>query len=251
MTRFTTMILMSLAILTGACDDDDASVAEVERTEVDGAREGHRGGKPARLDADNDGVITLAEAKGSRLERKFAELDADKDGRLTRDEMAAMKRHGGEGRGFRRDPAERAEMLLGKLDADKDGALSRAELEAKFAGEHMGEVSAKFAEKFAAADANGDGKLTREELTAMKPGHHGRRGVHGKDPAERAEMLLGKLDADKDGAISKAEVDGSRFAAKFAEVDTNGDTRVTREELIAFRPVRGEHERAGDERRAR
>lgn len=251
MTRFTTMILMSLAILTGACDDDDASVAEVERTEVDGAREGHRGGKLARLDADKDGVITLAEAKGSRLERRFVELDADKDGRLTREEMAAMKRHGGEGRGFRKDPAKRAEMLLGKLDADKDGALSRAEFEAKFAGERKGEVSAKFAEKFAAADANGDGKLTREELAAMKPGHHGRRGMHGKDPAERAEMLLGKLDADKDGAISKAEVDGSRFAAKFAEVDTNGDTRVTREELIAFRPVRGVHERAGDERRAR
>ncbi len=173
MTRFTTIVLMSLAIFTGACDDDDASVAEVERTEVDGAREGHRGGKLARLDADKDGVITLAEAKGSRLERRFVELDADKDGRLTREEMAAMKRHGGEGRGFR------------------------------------------------------------------------------KDPAKRAEMLLGKLDADKDGAISKAEVDGSRFAAKFAEVDTNGDTRVTREELIAFRPVRGVHERAGDERRAR
>jgi Ca2+-binding EF-hand superfamily protein len=239
MTRFTTMILMSLTLFTGACDDhaDDAvPAAEAESTEVEVAREGRRGGKLAGLDADKDGAITLAEARGSRVEAKFAELDADRDGKLTREEMAAMKRHGG--RGFHKDPGKRAEMLLGKLDADKDGALSRAELAAKFS-EHKAKFAEKFAEKFTAADANADGELNREELAAMKGGRHGGRGFH-KDPAKRAEFVLGRLDTDKDGAISKAEVDGSRFAARFAAVDADGDARVTREELIAFRPERGE-----------
>jgi Ca2+-binding EF-hand superfamily protein len=243
MTRIQTLIILPLALLLGACDKDETDNAEPS-DEAAPQADGERGGGPrglARLDADNDGFISQAEAKDHRIADKFAELDADRDGKLSRDELHAMKGKHGKGKGWHgdKDPAERAAHFMAKFDADKDGALSQAEL--------VGHP--KLAERFAELDADKDGKLVAAELAAMKGrgGHHGKDGFHGKkDPAERAAHMLEKFDADKDGALSAAELaEHPKFAGKFAEVDSDRNGKLSREELTAYKAAhhgpRGDH----------
>jgi Ca2+-binding EF-hand superfamily protein len=222
MTRITKAAFLSLSLLFVACDKEDTEEpTEQELAQVEGGH--HKGGWIAKFDADGDGAISREEARGRRFEAKFAELDADGDGKLTREELKAMKGHRG-GRGGHKDPEERANMLLAKFDADSDGALSRDEV-------HEGPLAHKFAE----ADADSDGKLSRDELKALK----GRGGKHGhgpKDPAERAAMMMAKLDVNSDNALTADEVAGHhKLAEKFAEADGNGDGKLTREELVAFK----------------
>jgi Ca2+-binding EF-hand superfamily protein len=124
---------------------------------------------------------------------------------------------------------------MAKLDADKDGAISLTEAK-----------GTRLADKFTALDRDSDGKLTREELRAMKgmkgtkgdkrgEGRHAGKGGHMKDPAARATKMLERRDADKNGALSLSEVQGSRLADKFAMVDTDKDGSLAREELTAMK----------------
>ncbi|MFZ6182342.1 EF-hand domain-containing protein [Nannocystis pusilla] len=222
MTRITKAAFLSLSLLFVACDKEETEEpTEQELAEVEGGH--HKGGFMAKFDADGDGAISREEAKGHRFEAKFAELDVDGDGKLTREEIKAMKGHRGD-RGMHKDPEARATKLLAKFDANSDGALSRDEV-----------TEGPLAEKFAQADTDSDGKLTREELKALK----GRGGKHGdgpKDPAERAAMMMAKLDVNSDNALTADEVAGHhKLAEKFAEADSNSDGKLTREELVAFK----------------
>ncbi|MBP82500.1 MAG: hypothetical protein CMO61_01470 [Verrucomicrobiales bacterium] len=75
------------------------------------------------------------------------------------------------------------------------------------------------------------------------------KGGRGKgDPAKRVEMMLEKLDTDKNGSISKAEFAASPMAGKvkgkggensidklFAARDKNSDGELTKKELAAPR----------------
>lgn len=150
----------------------------------------------------------------------------DKDGTADSNEpaerSASSDEHGhGRGRGW-----------LNKLDADKDGAVSREE-----AKDHP-----RLAERFDEIDADKDGKLTEAELRAAK-GRHGE-GHHGKDPAERAARMMAKLDANGDGALVPAEVEGKpHLAERFADADGDKDGKVTQGELAAF--FTAMHERGG------
>ena len=241
-------LLVSFALLLGACDAPDADEIAAANIEANDeavaqapAANGKRGGKLAKLDADKDGAISRTEAKGTRLADKFNTLDRDADGKLTRDELGAM-RHGkrGESHGAGehrevKDPAARAAKLLEKRDADNNGALSLAELE-----------GSRMAGKFAAIDANKDGSLTKDELMAMKGRGHGPRGEgeslrggRDKDPAARAAKMLEKRDADNNGALSPAELQGSRIADKFVAIDADKNGAVSRDELVAFKTARG------------
>lgn len=113
-----------------------------------------------------------------------------------------------------------------KLDADGDGALSKAEIEGH-----------KMAPLFDEIDGDGDGLVSKDEFAAAKKARHKGKGKRGHgDPAERAAKMLEKLDADKDGALSKAELEGHRFLGdKFTEVDTDADGKLTAAELAAFK----------------
>ncbi|MDC0721461.1 EF-hand domain-containing protein [Nannocystis bainbridge] len=222
MTRITKAAFLSLSLMFVACDKEEtAEPTEQELAEVEGGH--HKGGFMAKFDADGDGSISREEAKGHRFEAKFAELDVDGDGKLSGEELKAMKGRRG-GHGGPKDPEERAIKLLAKFDANSDGALSREEV-----------TEGPLAHKFAEADADSDGKLTREELKALKGrGKHGD-GSH-KDPAERAAMMMAKLDANSDNALSADEVaQHPKLAEKFAEADSNSDGKLSREELVAFK----------------
>ena len=98
-----------------------------------------------------------------------------------------------------------------ELDTNKDGKLDLAEIQA---------VRPDFTvEKFNAADANRDGQLSTEEW-----------------PDHRKHRRFGKLDADKDGNYTLAELQAAHpdlTQAQYAGFDGNADGRVSRDELKA------------------
>lgn len=102
------------------------------------------------------------------------------------------------------------------LDSNSDGSIDRAEA-AK---------SPRLLERFDTIDTNKDGKLSKEEMP--RRGEHGDRkhGGHGHGPRD----AMAKLDADKDGRISRAESVAAedRFATRFDEMDVNKDGYVDR-----------------------
>ncbi len=150
-----------------------------------------------------------------------------------------------------------------KFDANNDGVVTTQEVEA-------------FAlARFNKADANKDGKVTAEERKALRDQRRedkfADRDANGNGVLERSEVakmpdaLFEKLDTDKSGSLSPAELeafgpghhrgkhagkrghfgsDGDGAVSKaealskakkmMAKFDTNGDGKVTKEEAAAF-----------------
>ncbi len=116
------------------------------------------------VDADADGLISLAEAQvgAPDLAARFNELDANHDGMLSIDEIAAHQPMGNVR--FTRD----IDGDFAAADVDGDGMLSRAEAAAK-----MPLVNDFFSEM----DANADGYVTRDEIREHARKHGGVRFV--------------------------------------------------------------------------
>ncbi len=111
---------------------------------------------------------------------------------------------------------KRTERLV--LDKNGDGFIDRAE-----AAAHP-----RLAGKFDELDKNKDGKLSADERPQRagkwgRKGHGPQAGLHGRGFGH------GKLDADRDGRISRAEAAAdARFAARFDQADANKDGFVDR-----------------------
>ena len=194
-----------------------------------------------RIDANGDGVIDRAEAaKAPRLAAKFDQLDTDKDGRLSAGERP-QRMHGKRGGG-------RGGDRLQALDTDKDGRISRTEANAGNAGfaarftemdankdgyldrsDRELRMTRERAAFFAGADANRDGRLSRDEFV-VEQGARGaerreqfakRAEAAGKpikarpapteaEPLQRAGKAFDRMDANKDGTLTRAEFDAAR-----------------------------------------
>lgn len=140
----------------GADTDKDGtlSVAELEAHKL-----AEKGKRFARIDSDNDGFVTEAEA-GRRWD-KLKVADADNDGKLTQAELeqahenGTLKFKGRHGkRGFRGKHRMNPEAWFDKLDENKNGTLELAEIP---------ERKRSHLEK---ADKNGDQVLSKDELKA-------------------------------------------------------------------------------------
>lgn len=130
--------------------------------------------------------------------------------------------------------------LIRALDRDEDGVISKYELR------RAPKVLAKL-------DENNDGELTRDELRPPHPegndeGRRPRRDRNAPDenkeergeepggdrPGPPPSPIIGVLDADHDGTISEEEIENASEA--LAQLDTNEDGELTRDELRPPRP---------------
>ena len=157
------------------------------------------------LDADRDGVISAVEiASAPNVLKK---LDKNGDGVLAAEEVRPVREGGGGG-----NQSEEMVNTLFSFDANKDGKLSKDEVPERMQG------------IFARADADKDGFLTRDELTKATATQE--RGGSGGPPPDK---IFQALDANRDGALSEAEIAGSVAALK--TLDKNGDGDLSGEEI--------------------
>lgn len=106
----------------------------------------------------------------------FDEIDADKDGKITAAEMEAHRA-----------------ARFAAADANKDGNLSAEELVAMHEAARAERQLARSTDMIARFDANGDGLLSADEMP--QPGE--------------GQNMFDRIDTDKDGAISKAELEAA------------------------------------------
>lgn len=114
------------------------------------------------------------------------------------------------------------------LDTDADGKLTQAELDAHKAA------------RFAKSDTNGDGMLSAEEMMNSAKANEGKR------MQRRATKMIERMDADKDGMISAAEMQAMpRGKDMFKRMDANSDGAITAEEFAAGKGGYGRHHGKG------
>ncbi len=198
-----------------------------------------------RIDANGDGMIDKAEAaKTPRLAAKFDQLDVNKDGKLGASERP-QREHGKRGGGKRGDRMQ-------ALDADKDGRISRTEANAGNAGfaQRFAEMDAnkdgyldradkqlrmtqQRAAFFGGADANKDGKLTRDEFTVEQ----GARGAERREQFAKRAEATGKTLKSRPAPTEADQL--KRAGAAFDRMDANKDGTVTKAEFDAAKPMHG------------
>ena len=161
--------------------------------------------------------VTRAEVE-TRVRDMFAHVDANQDGFVTQAEAQTFR---GAARAERRDNrAERREARFVRLDSNRDGSISRDEF---FARAESGDRAER-----------GERRSLRAERRAARLERRGQRaGMMARLGGKRFE----RIDTDKDGRISLAEVTTQRLRA-FDRADANRDGRLTREERQAARAER-------------
>lgn len=163
---------------------------------------------PGRMggpDANKDGTITEAEVRAN-VQQRFAKMDANSDGKIDKADREARM-------------AERFKTL----DTDGSGEVSLAEMKA---GQDARQ--AKRTERMAArAEARPGGP--GERMGGMR---RGKRGHGDRGHAMRGGMM--RMDANKDGAITLAEMEAGALE-RFKRQDSNNDGQVTKAERDAAR----------------
>lgn len=187
-----------------------------------------------RLDADKNGKVSLDEFK-TNASAAFKLFDADGNGQISKDEIKARREAFKDARKAVRDAADAdkgkarealhasdpyrlpgAGKMFDRADTDKNGMLSQAEVLAA-------------AEKiFERRDGNKDGAID----TADARQHKGK--WHGKGGEDRAERMLKRLDANSDGKVSQGEM-LQRATETFQRLDTDKNGEVTKAEVDAKR----------------
>lgn len=184
--------------------------------------------------------------------------DAAKKGRKSNQmPVATAPASGGSGAGMTgaQGPRPDAETALlnhfDAMDANKDGALTKAEIQAFFDN-----LRAQAVAKIKAADTNGDGLISQAEADAALPmiaalfpfldaDQNGQLSAaelqalateEGRDAIRQAVIArLRAADTNQDGKLDLNEVTLAfpRLAARFSQLDKNGDGFLTPDELRA------------------
>jgi Ca2+-binding EF-hand superfamily protein len=173
-------------------------------------------------DKDGDGKLSAAEASAA-ADARFARLDRNNDGVLSAEELAAggfRGRHGGGGDDKR---AAHAQDRLAKLDTNKDGVVSRDEF--------VADANARFAQ----ADSNHDGLVDASEIVNSpraldREAHFAQRQMHWMDSngdglvseqefLDAAKKRFARMDRDGDGVLTAADRQGRRMARDRAAQD--------------------------------
>lgn len=197
----------------------------------------YAGGMMTKYDANKDGKITMQEAESAHA-AKFTAMDANKDNfidaaeaqKASKERWEKMKERRAakadgktadagkpEGKGMRGHKGGHG--MMEKADANKDGKLTKAEYDAVAMGK------GSFEDK----DFNKDGVLDKSDWEAKRAA------------CESGATLCGpmaKMDADKDGKVSKAEF-MSKPGPMFERVDANKDGVIDQTEMAAAKAMKG------------
>ena len=188
-----------------------------------------------RLDQNKDGVVTKDEVPERLRDRILPLFDRLGKEQLTRDDFGQLMA----GRG-----GAPAEMLFRRLDRNGDGKITRDEVP---------ERAKRFLDPI--FERTGKDELTPEDLAQIGPGAGGpgRRfgrarggfggpGRFGPGPAGGPgafpmPRLSDKIDTNGDGKISREELE--KAVSRFDELDTNGDGQLELHELFGRGPEMG------------
>jgi Ca2+-binding EF-hand superfamily protein len=218
--------------------DDEPATARRERPDAEGGP--GPGRFFARLDANGDGKIVLAEIPEpgrERFEKLLERADKDKDGAITREEFLAAGPPGGTpGKPDKPDAKPQAGRdpgrLFKRMDGNADGKVVADELPEE--RRQMFELLIK------RGDKDGDGGLSLEEFTAAvdraRPKDDDGAKKKAKTPTRPASLggmppgLFAALDSDGDGELSSGEIDAA--AASIRKLDADGDGSVSGREVL-------------------
>ncbi len=198
----------------------------------------------ARLDANRDGFVTgdeVAEQQKSLFDRLVRTSDNNGDKKLSQEEFqAGLKPDAGPrqplaGGGFPGRPGGGAfpgpQVLAAefdRLDANQDGKLTKEEVPEDRQGMR------RLFERFDGAAVTKEQFLRAMAAMSPAPGQPGAppRRPDGAGPGMPIDALrpaLAAIDANRDGELSKEEIEGA--AKALLALDRNGDGRLTRDEL--------------------
>lgn len=122
------------------------------------------------------------------------------------------------------------------VDTNHDGVLEESEIAAaqqKELQQLQAAEQQRMDQEFQRLDTNHDGQLSKAEFMAAAPPVR---------PRETAAQLLGALDANKDGKVSRQEYQ-SRPLETFSKLDANHDGTVTTQEIQAARSAEAPRKR--------
>ncbi len=195
-----------------ACDDAETFCIPVTQTYLVYLESDRDGG--SRMGAGRGGPPALAGGPGGRgpagapggpreMMRRLLSFDRDGDGKVSIDEA----------------PPQMREFMFARLDTNEDGFVDRAEIEARFSrpGPPFGPPGER--PRPDQPDETNDSTLDN-----TKPADIAARYL------KYAQSIVAKYDANADGALSPDE--WAKMSNPPANADTNGDKRITVEELV-------------------
>ncbi|MGD0675116.1 MAG: hypothetical protein ABSC94_06825 [Polyangiaceae bacterium] len=157
-----------------------------------------------RFDANHDGLVQTAELP-PLARRRLGAADANHDGLITPEELHAFG-------------VERRAARFSRADKNADGKLEPSE------------VGAARWEHLKVADANSDGRVTLDEIERAVSSGTLRR--------MSAEEVFHLLDRNGDGVVDLTRA-RARVRELLTPADTNHDSKVTLDELKAYRSALG------------
>ena len=197
------------------------------------------GGDRNMGDANNDGVLTRAEAE-THAKAMFVKLDVNKDGKLDKADREARR-------------AQMREEMFKRLDTNGDGMISKAEFLADRGPEGRGPEGRpdmpppppEGGPDMAPPEGGPDAQAApgKHGPRGHGPRRHGpRMGGHFGGPGSMGAPMARMGDGGRDAAVTKAEFIAAALK-RFDAMDTNKDGKVTKEERQAAR-----HEMRGQRR---